>query len=65
MTLEDLADALRDVQSMRKIVICEPGQQLKIETLILRYGMDHLWTVQESRRCPAGKLLIIKDPGTV
>ena len=63
MNLEDLADALRDVESCRKIVICETGEKLKIEALVLRYGMDHLWTVQESRHCPAGQWRAGRAPG--
>lgn len=63
MTLEQLADAMRDLKAMRRIVVCEPGLGLKIEALVLRHGMDHLWTVRESRHCPAGKILLINEPG--
>lgn len=61
MTLEDLADAIRDHESRRKIVICGVGMKLKIEALVLRYGMDHMWTVQESRHCTGNVLYLVND----
>jgi hypothetical protein len=63
--LEDLADAMRTLHESRqkKIVICPVGLGLKIEALVLRYGMDQHWTVQESSRCPEDKVLLINVPG--
>lgn len=61
MTLEELADALRDLESMRRVVVCPVGMGLKVEALVLRYGMDHLWTVQESVLAD-GRIYLINHP---
>jgi hypothetical protein len=63
MRLEELADALRhDLWINQKmIVICPVGTGLKVEALVLRYGMDDLWSVQESARC-GDKILLINEP---
>jgi hypothetical protein len=62
MTLEDLADALRGMETLRrKIVICPVGKKLEIETLVLRYNLDQWWTVQESRHCPADVVYVVND----
>lgn len=65
VTLEEVADALRTVDECRRVVVCPVGDRLKIEALVLRYGMDHLWRVEESRHCPAGTFLLINDPGVL
>jgi hypothetical protein len=62
VTLGELAVALRAVDRSRKIVICPVGLGLNVESLVLRYGMDHLWTVRESARC-GDKILLINDMG--
>lgn len=64
MNLADIAEALSGIESARKIVICAPGKKLEIETLILRYGMDHLWTVQESRHCSPDVVYLINESVT-
>jgi hypothetical protein len=64
MRLEDLAEAMCTLHEsqQKKIVICPVGLGLKIEALVLRYGMDQHWTVQESHRCPEDKVLLINEP---
>jgi hypothetical protein len=61
MTFEELADLMRDVDRSRRIVVCPVGLGLKVETLVLRHNMDHLWRVQESRQCE-NKILLINEP---
>lgn len=63
MNLADIAAALQGTETARKIVICGPGKKLEIETLILRYDMDQLWTVQESRHCSPDVVYLVNDLG--
>lgn len=62
ITFSDLVVAMAEVQQSQRYVVCEPGQRLKIEALVLRYGLDQWWTVTESPQCPPGKLLLINVP---
>lgn len=62
MTFEELTEAIKGLEDMRRIVICEPGKSLKIQALLVRYGVDELWAVRESQHCPEGKLILINEP---
>lgn len=61
MTFEELARHAHSRDTVPKIVVCEVGQGLRVEALILRWDMDRVWTVQESVHCRPGKLLLIND----
>lgn len=60
-TWTDLVEAMKRVQEMKQVVICEPHMVLQVETLIQRSGMGHAWRVQSSPHCPAGKLILVRD----
>jgi hypothetical protein len=59
---ERVVRAMQTLDASRHMVICEVGQKEKVETLLLRYDLAGLWTVGESKHCPAGQLLLIKMP---
>jgi hypothetical protein len=62
MTFEELTRHAATSDRSRKIVVCETGQGLRVEALVLRYGMDQWWTVHESPRVRPGAVLLINDP---
>jgi hypothetical protein len=61
-TFDDLLEAFGALRKVRQVIVCEPGLGLKIETEVLRHGLDLVWTVRESEHCPAGKVLLINEP---
>ncbi len=61
MTFEELADVMREIDESRRVVVCPVGLGLKVEALVLRHGMDHLWRVRESALCE-GKIILINEP---
>jgi hypothetical protein len=57
----DLVEALRTVQPVKQVVVCEPHMVQQVETLIQREDMSQYWRVHGSQHCTEGVLYIIRD----
>ncbi|WP_432077807.1 hypothetical protein [Streptomyces sp. YPW6] len=45
----------------RRTVLCEPHRVAEVQDVVNRLGMAGIVTVQASRVCPEGKLLVIDE----
>lgn len=62
MTFTEMVAAIDRLEKSRQILICPVGEKEKLEALVQRYDLAGLWTVQESQRCPADTVYLIKPP---